>query len=171
MKHFLTGVLTLIVGLLIGAIYLNWPSEWRLKDEPPQTTEELTVSQQIQEFLDPSFENSNDVLLFRRALLQDAYIDSVFYALPNDVLENVAAVVINKQGRATKETIVVEYSNNSEVYNNLPPPDAKATDSNSTAPTTTVTSTSSGGEPDRSTQAESENDSVTINGKTYYGKK
>jgi len=161
MKHFLTGVLTLIVGLLIGAIYLNWPSEWRLKDEPPQT-EELTVSQQIQEFLDPSFENSNDVLLFRRALLQDAYIDSVFYALPNDVLENVAAVVINKQGRATKETIVVEYSNNSEVYNNLPPPDAKATDSNFTAPTATVASTS---------KSEDNSDSVTINGKTYYGKK
>lgn len=170
MKHFITGFLTLLVGLLIGAIYLNWPSEWRLKDEPPQT-EELTVSQQIQEFLDPSFESSNDVFLFRRACLQDAYIDSVFYALPNDVLENVASVVINKQGRATKETIVVEFMNNQDIYNNLPPPDAKATDSNSTAPTATVTSTSSGGEPDRSTQAESENDSVTINGKTYYGKK
>lgn len=169
MKHFITGFLTLLVGLLIGAIYLNWPSEWRLKDEPPQT-EELTVSQQIQEFLDPSFENSNDVLLFRRALLQDAYIDSVFYAIPNDVLENVAIVAINKQGRVTKEGIVVEYMNNQDVYNNLPPPD-KTTETSNDTPTTTVTSTSSGGEPDRSTQVESENDSVTINGKTYYGKK
>lgn len=76
----------------------------------------------------PEFSDVTEVIQCQQTLNSNAYVDSVFTSMPEDVLKNVATVLLKKAGRATKKAIVNEYIGNRDIYQNLPTPPAVETE-------------------------------------------
>lgn len=62
------------------------------------------------------FTTSRDAVLYRRHMFIQHTYDSVFIHMPADIVEQVAYVLIEKNGQTTKEDIVDEYLINTEIY-------------------------------------------------------
>lgn len=77
------------------------------------------VHTSLQQSVNPVFTDVDAVLVYRELEISGNQIDSLFLSLPTNILKNVATVVINKDGRATKLNIVHEYLANQQVYDNL----------------------------------------------------
>ena len=87
----------------------------------------------------------DEVLTFREITVEGQSIDDAFNSMPEDVLKNVAAVCINRDGHVSKRGIVYEYRANNAVYNNLPTQDAATL--KDTITTNPKLGTSAGGQP------------------------
>lgn len=75
----------------------------------------------VESIVNPEFENVADVLVFRDNTRANYTIDSVFLSMPDEVITNVASVVIKKIGSVNKLSLVSEYLTNNAIYNALPP--------------------------------------------------
>lgn len=80
----------------------------------------VLIAQQVEAIANPVFETVKEVILYRYQADQGAKIDSIFGSLTDEQIRNVATVVINRDGCATKKSIVEEYRANNAVYDNLP---------------------------------------------------
>lgn len=160
----------LIVGIgcyLLGKRY----SGPFLRDLVTKEYVDSTVTTNVQDIVNPLFNTVDEVLVFRDLTAEGLAIDEAFSLMPEEVLKNVASVVIKREGFATKRSIVYEYRANNAVYDNLP--------ANSTSKDTNTTSVdgSTGGDPvpkvdsTNITKPESRVEftqyDTTINGKTY----
>lgn len=124
-----------------------------------------TVAAGVQNYINPLFNNVDDVLAFRAKYLEGQAIDDAFNTMPEEVLKNVASVCIKREGHVSKRGIVYEYRANKDVYNNLPSSDS----AKSVLP---PSSSSAGGQPYRPDSApvgrvEYTQHDTTIGGKTY----
>lgn len=78
------------------------------------------AKQSVQDVINPLFSDIDEVLVFRDLSVEGTAIDAEFNQLPDEVLKNVASVVIKREGLASKRSIVYEYRANKKVYDNLP---------------------------------------------------
>ena len=129
-----------------------------------------TVAAGVQNYINPLFNNVDDVLAFRAKYLEGQAIDDAFNTMPEEVLKNVASVCIKREGYISKRGIVYEYRANKDVYNNLPSPDSTNTSANTPVPPTV--SNSAGGQPYRPdtvpmNETKYKQHDTTIGGKTY----
>lgn len=120
MKNFWTGfaivfcLAALILGFLFGTGRVIVPSA--------QTLDSMLVEQRAETALDPSFIAVEDLIAYQSKLIEGYTLDSVFRAVPKDVLLNVSTVCLKKYGSINKKTIIDEINNNKDVYYNLPSP-------------------------------------------------
>lgn len=89
-------------------------------DNYDTANDSVLVAQQVEAIANPVFETVKEVILYRYQADQGAKIDSIFSALTDEQVKNVSTVVINRDGCATKKSIVEEYRANNTVYDNLP---------------------------------------------------
>lgn len=73
----------------------------------------------IKATVDPSFTSVEDVIVFQQNACEMESINREFNALPQNVLKNVAKVVISKEGCATKKSIIEEYRGSKQTYDIL----------------------------------------------------
>lgn len=65
----------------------------------------------------PSFSTVEEVVVYRDLQVEKQQMDSIFLNIPQETLETVAKVVINKHGKATAKSIVQEFLlNQKQVY-------------------------------------------------------
>lgn len=78
------------------------------------------VATNVQNIINPLFGTTDEVLSFRLATAEGNLIDSEFNEMPEDILKNVAGVLIKREGPVSKRAIIYEYRSNKQVYDNLP---------------------------------------------------
>jgi hypothetical protein len=71
------------------------------------------------ETTNPTFQSVNEVLVFRQALLEQKHIDDLFTSLTEEIVTEVAGVLLKRGDPCTKRAIIEEYNAHSEVYDNL----------------------------------------------------
>jgi len=95
------------------------------------------VANCLDSIVNPRLNTTKDVFELQNRLLTNAYIDSIFCSMSQEILENVSTVVIKRLHVVTKDDIVSEYLKNRSVYDNLPP-NTTATIESTPPPTTTT---------------------------------
>lgn len=173
MKKFLycLGVLLIASLVTIGISSCGKKDVFGLGSGDRVTEEyvDSTVAAGVQNYINPLFNDVDEVLTFRTKYLEGQAIDDVFNTMPEEVLKNVASVCIKREGHVSKRGIVYEYRANADIYNNLPKSDSTKTSSNTQVP---PTSNSAGGQPYRPDsvpvgRVEYTQHDTTIGGKTY----
>lgn len=86
-----------------------------------QTIDSL-VQLRMHDVANPDFFSVEEIFAYRDVVKQQEQLDSAFYALPADIVENVAGVLIKRDGAACKRSIVLEYNANKDIFDNLPNP-------------------------------------------------
>lgn len=123
-KREILGILTLIVAVMFCFISCDkWP---RSGTDNYDVADTLTVAEQIDAVLNPTFSNVVEVITYRNMLQEGYLVDSIFEVLPEPTLQNVCAVILKKNAALTKESIVKEYRANRTVYDNLPTPNVSS---------------------------------------------
>lgn len=184
MKKTLTILLACLIALAAGFIvaksYPDIKNYYESRTEKGVSISEnldnldsLWVMSLIDEYMNPTFTQSYEAVQFRRSCMNYYSIDSIFKAMPENMLLNVAEVLINRDGIANKRTIVYEYRRNKEVYDNLSSPDHPAQqltpdtapDNDNAAPSNGDTSHSPRDKPNGSVSYTRSD--TTVNGTTY----
>lgn len=128
---YLLGLVAFVMVFTVALCSCNKLSH-RFNSDYGETSDSVLISQYINEITNPQFINPIEVMKYRCRQLENKEIDSLITSLPENVLINVATVLINKNGITTKSQIIDEYRANRSIYENLP--DTKPSDK-----TTTVT--------------------------------
>lgn len=172
MRKILNNLGVLIIALLTCVICCSCDGHkvWPSNDGVTQEYVDSAVAQEVENYINPLFMSVEEVLVFRDLTAEGQSIDDAFNAMPEDVLKNVAAVCIKREGHASKRMIVYEYRANSSVYNNLPASDTPT--SNDTVKVNPNMGTSAGGQPYRPdtlpvNETTYTQHDTTIGGKTY----
>ena len=159
MKNFLIAVLAALCCLLLGAfcwgVPFKWPNRGPATEEEPLTKE--WVRAEIAHQVEPTFDDVDALLHYQYLASHEASIDSEFLAMSPELLRQVGTVCINRDGYATKESVVLDFRSNAQIYNNLKS-DATVTEVKE------VTDHTSGG---ISYRQEGGSDTIIINGKPY----
>lgn len=117
-----------IVGLL-AAVFICAGSVWMFNgtfpwDKEAPLTEanvDSLVQLSIKDVADPTFYSIEEVMVYRNLDAEQKRLDSTFYAMPDNIVEKVAGVLINRDGAACKRSIVMEYQADTRgIFNNLP---------------------------------------------------
>lgn len=80
----------------------------------------LMVSKMMQEIDNPTFANYSDALVYQKAEGKWRHQDSVFFSIPEKVMQNVVSVLEKSGEPVTKISIANEFETNKHVYTNLP---------------------------------------------------
>ena len=80
----------------------------------------LMVSKMMQEIDNPTFTDYSDAIEFQRSEGQWRHQDSVFFSIPEKVMQNVVSVLEKSGEPVTKISIANEFETNKHVYTNLP---------------------------------------------------
>lgn len=116
--YLLTFLIVCVVTFLTCACSGRAP--WAKPESTVTQSDSMLVAQYVDRIVNPEFLTVKEVFEFRSKTVENAQVDSLILALPENILMNVATVVINKFGTATKRQIYDEYRANMEVYTNLP---------------------------------------------------
>lgn len=120
-KKFMGAYLIALIVAAIGACTLIGCDRWpRSHSDNYDTADTTLIAQQVEAIVNPEFTTVEEVIQFRHQTDQGFVIDSIFRSIPEQVLANVATVIIKKHGTLTKKTIAEEYRANMSVYDNLP---------------------------------------------------
>ena len=147
-----------------------WPSD----DGVTKEYVDSCVAASVQNYINPLFTSVDEVLTFRELTLEGQSIDDSFNSMPEEILKNVAAVCINRDGHVSKRGIVYEYRANNAIYNNLPSP-TSPTQNDTIKVNPNLVGTSAGGQPYRpdsltslpTNEVSYTQHDTTIGGKTY----
>ena len=85
-----------------------------------EQTETETAYQAVEDLVNPSLDCVKDVVDFHSTLTSNMEIDSIFMAMPETVVIDVASVLLKKMSPIVKKDIVDEYIKNRAIYDNLP---------------------------------------------------
>ena len=81
----------------------------------------VRIAELFENLSTPQFATVNEAVEYRNNVVLQDSIDAIFMALPEDVLINVASVLMKKNfATITKKDIVDEYARCRNVYDNLP---------------------------------------------------
>ena len=105
---FLTLGLALQMSMLLLSSCDNLP--WFHDSDKCDCMDSTYVAQEIEKFVNPQFNSVDEIIVYKMQNQDGITIDSIFWALPDDVLSNVASVLYNKGKTVTKKSIVEKYS-------------------------------------------------------------
>lgn len=117
---FLGTYIALTAIVIVGALQLSSCDRMPWNYDTAKS-DSVLVAEQVEAIINPQFTTVQDIIEFRQRTDEGFVVDSIFRALPESVLSNVAAVLIKKDGSVDKKSIVKEYKANKGVYDNLPP--------------------------------------------------
>lgn len=117
LKHFVVFMIALFV---IVFTIMHMTSCNNMNGEKGIEVDSVQVADQIKGVVNPVFDNVGKVLQYKEELSTNEYEDSVFRQMSPQLVYNVATIVINRDGKATKTSIVKEYLKGEDIYNNLP---------------------------------------------------
>lgn len=160
--YIITFLIACVITFLVSAC--NGRTPWSKPEPIEAQSDSILVAQYIDRVINPEFLTVKEIFEYRDKVLENAQVDSIILSLPENILTNVATVVLNKFGTATKRQIYDEYRANNDVYKNLP--NSTASKSDNTATNTQVEDAQTGaeGSPKESTVSYNFRDSV-IDGK------
>lgn len=72
--------------------------------------------------MDVSFTSPGELVIFRDVMAENQEIDKLFLEMPEDVLVQVASVLLKRDGHVTKKSVISEYKAGRNIYDNLKPP-------------------------------------------------
>ena len=128
---FSLGLITLLLAFMLPPLVVSCDNAVSHRTAVYKDDDAYYVKEVIQTYLCPTFDNVQSVLDFRSKMQKEMHYDSVFLAMPEQVLQDVANVLIARQNNVCMETIVNEYLTYRSIYDNLQPPDTSITlDSN-----------------------------------------
>lgn len=84
------------------------------------SNDSVFVYQQMDDYMNPIFENSAEFLEYHASEVERISIDEAFCSMPEEVLQNVTEVLIKREGKISKKAAVMEYRANGQIYDNLP---------------------------------------------------
>jgi hypothetical protein len=134
------------------------------------------TTENVQNMVNPIFSSVDEVMGFRTVALEAESIDQEFNLMADEVLKNVAAVCIKREGHVSKRAIIYEYRANRAVYDNLPTPKeieqlAKTNDTTAQGQSTTAPGSTEGNHATTvnkpADQIEYNQHDTTIGGKQY----
>lgn len=103
---------------------------WSKKAPSMEETIDSLVNAKVKKTVNPTFYSVDEVTVYQELTRDGNKIDSVFNAMPYDILKNVSHVLIKKNGTTTKKEIVTEFTSHKDIYPNLPKtPDSITEDS------------------------------------------
>lgn len=109
------------IGLILGLVGITTLSSCD-KGQYPATQDYVDNAVQVavqQLTEDIEFKSVQEVLDYRAKLLEEEDIDGVFRSIPQQLIGEVAGVLLKRGATCTKKSIVIEYNNHSDVYDNL----------------------------------------------------
>ena len=93
---------------------------WSKKAPSMEETIDSLVNAKVKKTVNPTFYSVDEVAVYQELTRDGNKIDSVFNAMPYDILKNVSHVLIKKNGTTTKKEIVMEFTSHKDIYPNLP---------------------------------------------------
>lgn len=111
-------LILLLIMTIICIVSCNHNSH--LKKE--ETFDSLKTVEIIKQVINPEFKTFDEVEDYRYECIKKHFHDSIFINMSDILLKDVINVCFNKYGYASKESIVQEYINNCEVYDNIHKP-------------------------------------------------
>ena len=117
LKHFVVFMIALfaVVFTIMHITSCN-----NMNGERGIEVDSVQVADQIKGVVNPVFDNVSEVLSYKDELNANEYEDSVFRHMNPTLAYNIATIVINRDGVATKASIVKEYEKGKQIYDNLP---------------------------------------------------
>ena len=80
----------------------------------------LMVSKMMQDINNPVFNDYSDALMYQKTEGKWRHLDSVFFSIPEKVMQDVVSVLEKSGEPVTKRSIAHEFETNKHVYLNLP---------------------------------------------------
>ena len=105
-----------IIGFGVNSCHEGGIKGYFLQEESSSET----AYQAVEDIVNPSLDCVKDVVDFHSTLTSNMEIDSIFMAMPEETLIDVASVILKKQPTVVKKDIIDEYIRNRAVYDNLP---------------------------------------------------
>ena len=132
MKKFLSwlGCIVLTVILATAGTTALLSCEGGPKLLPSTKVKAADVEVALDSIVNPMFTSYSDVIECQKTLKTNAFIDSVFLAMPPSIIKNVYTVLSKKITFVQKSDIVGEFLSNRQIYDNLPPPSPDDTTAN-----------------------------------------
>jgi len=113
-------VIAIAATLAVSCENLPWYNNHSENYDAAESSDSVLLAEQIESLANPVFITVEDMVTFQAKVIEDYSVDSVFKAMPEQVLTNVTSVLIKRCGQADKRSVVEEYRANSAVYDNLP---------------------------------------------------
>lgn len=124
MKKFLLfccSILITIVATTVAVTSLISCDQTGQRILPKSAVGVKEVSNALDSIVNPRLGTTKEVFELQNELITNAYIDSVFCSMNQQILENVTSVILKRLHVVTKDDIVSEYLKNRSIYDNLPP--------------------------------------------------
>ena len=139
------GVLLLGVFVLSTVTSCHGRFPWSSRDtEQYDSADSLYVATLVEKAINPVYVDITSMLEARAADVAEQSIDSLWLTLPDNILEDVASVLIKQGIPITKHKLIKEYRQHTSVYDNLPPPANTASAPNDTTSSIDLSSTDLG---------------------------
>lgn len=116
----LFGKLSMCLIMLIAAIAMSSCDYVKQTKSEIRHDDSLMVSKMMQEIDNPVFGDYSDALTYQKTEGQWRHQDSVFFSIPEKVMQNVVSVLEKSGEPVTKMSIAHEFEINKHVYMNLP---------------------------------------------------
>ena len=121
-KIFYALMIIVGVAILTNLVWLDYDWYHNRNYDPVELSAPADSTSEC--FDDLLFKSVDDVVEDHRIFTRMHYIDSVYLTIPEDILIQIANVVIGKQGSAQTAEIVKEYLKNyEEIYRYIPAPE------------------------------------------------
>lgn len=123
-KTIIASIVGLVAAMLIciGSVWcFNGTFPWDKEAPLTEANVDSLVQLSIKDVVNPTFYSIEEVMIYRNLDADQKRLDSTFYAMPDNIVEKVAGVLINRDGAACKRSIVMEYQADTRgIFNNLP---------------------------------------------------
>lgn len=121
MKKSIYALIFAFIALIASGVALGVVVTNSGQSDQPVLSDSVLVAPQTGN-IEPVFTTKGDVLGYYELEWNKRIVDSVFFNMPYNVLENVAAVVTARQPECSKKDIALEYLKNSNIYKYLDEP-------------------------------------------------
>ncbi len=93
----------------------------------PSTSDSLKIAKVVESIVNPSFTTVEELVKYQEMDIAQGRLNEMFREMPDYILRSAATVCINRDKKVSKKSVVKEYINNSNVYDNLngDPPSVK----------------------------------------------
>ena len=156
MKRFLNFVGCLLVTLLVLT------SCDKIKEYNTPSVEKPSISEYIEEAINPLMTSVDEVMIYQAKMAEECMVNDIFCDMSQEMVRNIATVLIKQHGSVTKKDIVMEYQTNPQIYDNLPSVGQPSPENPQPAPDTPATKPELPNLPPPSTIIKTEDD--TVNG-------
>lgn len=119
-KDFAGCCLAILTTALCAIAFLSSCDRFKTPSFSGDGPDSVYVAEYVEGVVNPTFTSLHEVTMFQNRLIEEYSIDETFRTLPENILNNVAAVCLKKSITVTKKDIVNEYKANRAVYDNLP---------------------------------------------------